>query len=146
MKHQTITICASSSFYADVLAAEKALKARGFKVHIPITARKMQKQGDFRVATYKTWFRDPAAYARKAFLMRTHFSRVLAADAILVINHAKKGIEGYIGGNGLMEMGLAFQAKKRIYILNDVLPKHPFYEEILGMRPVFLHGDLSGLR
>jgi hypothetical protein len=146
MKRKTITICASSSFYADVLAAEKILKEKGFRVTVPLTAKKMEKSGDFKVSTYKTWFEDPGAFKRKAFLMRRHFEEVERADAILVVNGKKNGIAGYIGGNGLMEMALAFHMHKPIYVLNDVLPQHPFYEEILGMQPVFLRGDLTKIR
>jgi hypothetical protein len=50
---------------------------------------------------------------------------------------------GYIGANGLMEMGLAFHLHKPIYVLNDVDKKLPFYEEVYGMGSVILHGDLG---
>ena len=34
-------------------------------------------------------------------------------------------------------------AEKPIYILNPVFESSPLYEEILGMNPVFLNGDLK---
>ena len=63
--------------------------------------------------------------------------------APLVLNFAKNGVDGYIGGNVLMEMGLAFHYKKPIYILNPVSPKLGFLEEVLGLQPVFLNGKLE---
>jgi len=41
-----------------------------------------------------------------------------------------------------MEMGLAFFFKKKIYLLNDV-PELSYKEEILGLKPVVINGDLS---
>lgn len=33
-----------------------------------------------------------------------HFAKIDTSEAILVVNEAKKGINGYIGGNTLIEM------------------------------------------
>ena len=142
-KIKTIAICSSGSFYKQVLEAEKELKKRGFKVKIPSTAYKMRKSGNFDVEHYKTWFKNPAEYRVKAKLMRRHFKKILESDAILVLNYQKKGAPGYIGGNTLMEMALAFHHRKPIFVLNPVPATSPLYEEILGMSPVFLKGDLK---
>ena len=125
--------------------AQAKLEKRGFKVKIPHTANKMKKSGDFDIKTYKTWFKNPNDYRKKTKLMRQHFKKVLECDAILVLNHEKNGVEGYIGGNGLMEMALAFHYRKPIYVLNPVFDTSPFYEEILGMNPIFLNGELLKL-
>jgi hypothetical protein len=42
-----------------------------------------------------------------------------------------------------MEMMLAYWLKKPIYVWKQVGPEHPFYEEILGINPIFLNEDLS---
>ena len=57
----------------------------------------------------------------------------------------KHGVQNYIGGNVLMEMSLAFWLKKPIYILNELPEESAFEEEIKGMEPVLLHGDVSVL-
>ena len=142
-KKKIITVCSSASFYAQVLEVERELKKLGFQVKIPFTARIMQKRGDFNVDNYKTWYKNSADYKRKAQLMKMHFKKVQDADAILMVNYDKKGIKGYIGGNGLMEMALAFHYKKPIYVLNPVDASSPLYEEIMGMFPVFLNGDIA---
>jgi diphthamide synthase subunit DPH2 len=140
-----ITICCSASFYRQALEVEEQLRKLGFEVEIPHTAYKMKESGDFNVDTYKTWYKNAADYGKKAELMRAHFDKVVESDAILVLNYEKKGVQGYIGGNGLMEMGIAFHYKKPIYILNPVPETLPIYEEIMGMQPIVLNGDLGKL-
>lgn len=144
-RKKTITICSSASFYKDVLEIEKQLKGMGFKVKIPTTAQKMQKSGNFTVEYYKTWFKNKKDYKKKTQLMKEHFKKVIEGDAILVVNKKKNGVAGYIGGNLLMEMALAFHFKKPIYILNEIEDNHPFIEEILGLNPIFFGGDLTGI-
>jgi hypothetical protein len=78
--------------------------------------------------------------------MKGHFKKVLEGDAILVLNYRKNGIDGYIGGNVLMEMALAFHYKKPIFVLHQVTAALPLYEEVMGMRPRFLGGELTNLR
>ena len=122
---------------------EKDLKKLGFKVSIPLTAKKMEKSGNFGVAHYKTWFKDPQKYNQKTFLMRNHIDKVAASDAVLIANFRKKGLDGYIGGNTLIEAAIAFYLKKPIFVLNKVPEKNPNYEEIIGMKPQFIDGDLN---
>ncbi|MDP3998834.1 MAG: hypothetical protein Q8P89_04445 [bacterium] len=138
-----IVLCSSASFYKEVLEIERKLKKLGFKVTVPCTAHTMRKNNNFDVSFYKTWFKDPATYKRKAYFIRHHFRKIIASDAILVVNLKKNGSEGYIGGNLLMEMAIAFHYRKPIFVLNEVLKDSPFYEEILGMAPVFIEANLS---
>ena len=144
-KAKTITICASASFYKQVLEVAEKLKGLGFRVLLPFTALKMKRSGNFDVGVYKLWYKDPKQYARKQWLMRGHFQKIIAGDAILVLNYEKNGLEGYIGGNVLMEMGLAFHYKKPIYILNSVSPTLGFLEEVLGLKPLFLNGNIRNI-
>ena len=102
----------------------------------------MERTGDFRVETYKTWFADPKAYTRKALLMRHHFDKVEKGDSILVLNYEKNGRAGYIGGNVLMEMAVALHFDKPIYILHPIDETVSYKEELLGMQPIFLDGDI----
>ena len=64
------------------------------------------------------------------------------ADAALVANFDKNGVVGYIGANTLIEMGVAFYRKKPIYVLNSI-PEMSYTEEILGMQPIVVNGDLA---
>ena len=72
-----------------------------------------------------------------------HYEKIDWCDGILVVNHEKRGINGYVGGNTLIEIGVAFYLKKKIYILNPVSSELSYKQEILGMKPRILNGDLS---
>jgi hypothetical protein len=78
--------------------------------------------------------------------IKDHYEKIDWADAVLIINHEKRGVAGYVGGNTLMEIGVAFYQKKPIYILNPVSSDLSYKQEIMGMKPIFLDGDLSKIK
>lgn len=84
-----------------------------------------------------TWIWDTNREA-----MRDHFVKITWSDAILIPNYEKNGIPGYIGPNTLMEMGLALFLNRKIYLLNPI-PTIDSKEEILGINPIILNGDLA---
>lgn len=142
---KTITICSSANFYKQAVAAQTFLIEHGYKAIVPHTAELMKKSGNYDAAHYRTWLKDETKYDRKSWLMRGHLAEVEKADAILVINETKHGIKNYIGGNVLIEMALAFYFYKPIFILNDIPKESSFLEEIIGMEPIKLNGDMSKL-
>ena len=142
-KKLTITICCSVNFYRQAVEIEPKLVSCGFDVILPSTCTVMKTRNDYEVSHYKTWFANPGDYPRKTEVMLEHFASIIKGDAVLILNYEKHGQPGYIGGNVLMEMGLALQFKKPIFILNPMTPNSPFEEEILGMQPVFLNGSLE---
>lgn len=143
---KTIAICSSANFYRQAVSAQVELEKLGYKVIIPATAEKMKISGDYDVAHVKTWFENDEDYHKKSALIRSHFSEIETTESILVLNYEKHGVPNYIGGNVLMEMAIAFYLKKPIYILNEVPEESSFKEEIKGMEPIILHGQLDGLR
>lgn len=144
-KKKIITLCSSASFYKQVIEAEEELQKRGFRVLIPDTAKLMKQRNNFDVSAYKTWFTNDSDWDKKTELMEGHFRKILEGEAILVLNYEKNGMAGYIGGNVLMEMAIAFHYKKPIFVLHPVNEKLPVYEEVLGMKPMFLKGELKNL-
>lgn len=143
---KTIAICSSASFYKQVIDLEAQLSALGFEVIIPLNARQMKASGDFDVTHYKTWFENADDYHKKADFMRSHFAEEEKSDAILVVNNKKNEIENYIGGNVLIEMAIAFYLGKKLFILNGLPEESAYIEEIKGMLPVVLGGNLDALR
>lgn len=144
-KKPIVTICSSVNFYKQAVQMRDKLQKKGFQVIIPATAELMEKSNDYEVSHYKTWYGNEDDYHKKTKLMRGHFDEVAKADAILVLNFVKHGIENYIGGNVLMEMALAFHLKKPVYILNEIPSESSFMEEIKGLDPIVLHGKLDKL-
>lgn len=138
-----ITICSSAAHYKQALDIQEKLTKMGFKVLIPSTATIMKKTNNYDVEFYKTWYKNKNDYAKKTKLMLGHFKKVLKSDAILVTNCEKNGLAGYIGGNALMEMTLAFLNKKPIFVLNPIDENLGIKEEVYGLNSIFLNGDLS---
>lgn len=79
---------------------------------------------------------------RSRCVIRHYYEKIGAADAVLVVNFSKNGIEHYVGGNGLIEMAFAHVLGKRIFLLYPV-PQMSYADEIASMKPVILNGDLS---
>lgn len=80
----------------------------------------------------------------KTEMIRRHLERIKKADAILVVNETAKGTENYIGANSFLEMGMAFALGKPIFLLNTI-PQQPNRDELLGLNPIELKGDLNVL-
>lgn len=142
-----ITICGSIAFYDEMLDAKQKLETLGDEVRIPPHEIKDDNGIAMPVKEYyarrktasddDTWIWD-----KKTKAIADHFEKVRWADAILVTNHDKNDIEGYIGGNTLMEMGVAFFLNKPIYLIKKI-PEVSYKEEIIGMKPVVLDGILE---
>lgn len=68
------------------------------------------------------------------------------ADAVLVLNLDKNGIENYIGGNTLMEMGFAHVLNQKIFLWNPI-PEMPYCKtEIEAVKPIIINGDLTKIK
>jgi len=75
--------------------------------------------------------------------IRLFYDKIKQSDAILVLNYDRRGVENYIGGNTLMEIGFAHILNKRIFLCNPI-PEIEYYKsEIEAVRPVIINGDLS---
>lgn len=142
-----ITICGSTAFILEMEAVKKQLESLGHKVAMPPL--------EFVDGDGKKWhtleyyrFKKTDPFEDASFLNNhtqriiDHFKEVEWAEVVLVTNYDKNGIIGYIGPNTLMEMGLAFYLKKKIFLLKSV-PQVAWKEEILGLRPMVIDGDLS---
>jgi len=142
-----ITICGSCKFTDEALAVKDKLEAMGHEVKIWPIRLKDEKGQPISVIDYYQIRHAASAdeqwvWDRKAEAVLEHFNKVVWSDAVLVTNYEKNNVKGYIGGNTLMEMGLAFYLKKKIYLLNEI-PELSYKEEILGVKPIIINGDLS---
>jgi hypothetical protein len=148
-----ITICGSIAFYDEMEEAKKALEARGHEVLIPLLSNEVPEVGGDRKIYFGKYIEDNGGieafppdhrlWDLKAGAIRDHYDKIEWCDAILVSNHEKRGIAGYVGGNTLIEIGLAFFLKKKIYVLNPVSSELSYKQEIYGMKPVLLNGHLD---
>lgn len=142
-KKPVVTICSSSSFYKQANELQDELEALGFEVLVPNMATAMKLENNYERKFFQPWLTDPTAYGVKADLIHGHFDKVAKADSVLILNGEKRGVKNYIGGNVLMEMGLAFHLGIPIFIFYDVPEESSFIEEIRGMLPTLLKGDIE---
>lgn len=84
---------------------------------------------------------DAERAALKETLIQEHLDEINESDAILIFNEDKKGVVGYIGGNTLVEMAFAYAQKIELFLLKPV-PDMSYTDEILGMKPIALDGDI----
>lgn len=120
--------------------------------HVPTIQEKLEKMG--HVITLPNCYDDPFLEERvkkesheehaklKCRLIKEQFEKVKNNDAVLVLNYEKNGVKNYIGGATFLEMSKAFDLGKKIFMMNPI-PKGILYDEITGMCPEILHGDLG---
>jgi hypothetical protein len=78
--------------------------------------------------------------------IREFWKAMQGADAVLVLNLEKNGVENYIGGNTFLEMGFAHVLNQKIFLYNPI-PDIPYYKtEIIAMKPVIINKDLNLIR
>ena len=142
-----ITICGSIAFKKEMTELKNQLKKLGHEVQEPpakvynAAGEPISVQEDYQIrksaSPQETW-----VWQRKAEAIHKHFDKIDWCDVILVANYDKNDVAGYIGANTLLEMGLAFYLKKKIYLLKPV-PEISYQEEILGLQPTVIDGNLS---
>lgn len=149
-----ITICGSMVFSKEMESARDQLLKLGHKVKIPELALDVPDEfGGGKKTYFGKYIEENGGtdafcvghkiWDLKGSAIKDHYDKIDWADAILVINHDKRGVAGYIGGNTLMEIGVAFYSKKPIYIFNPVSSELLYKQEILGMKPTVLNGNLE---
>ena len=137
-----IYVLGSTSFMKEMVDTKNRLCAFGFDgwIHPHYEALVRGEKND-HIERWKNGER--AALKRENNYFHEHYGHILESDAILIVNGEKRGIQNYIGGNVLMEMGQAYVNHKKIFFLNGMPSGLPYMDEIEAMDPVCLFGDLS---
>ncbi len=120
-------------FDPDMSTAKKQLEKLGYEVDKPNVV-----EGHVYADNL-----DENADLKKGFIDE-HFAKIDDSDAILVVNHTKHDVEHYIGGNTLMEIAYAYAQGLEIFLLNPV-PEISYGDEIRGMHPIILDGDVTAI-
>ena len=87
-------------------------------------------------------------YSIENDILKESFKLVRDAECVLVVNHLRNGMSGYLGTSTLMEIGIAHFLNKKIFILNPI----PHFEEarwaheVMIMKPTIINGDLSKIK
>ena len=144
-----ITICSSAFFIKEVEKVKQKLEEKGYQVFI--FPQKVELEGEILEVTqfYKMRKEDyfnEAYWKLKNRLMEEHIRKIERSDAILVLNHDKDGISGYIGGNTFLEMGLAYYLNKKIFLWKKPSENLPFFEEIMALKPIIIDENLEKIK
>ena len=145
-----ITLCGSIAFYDKMLSVKKELEGIKYEVKLPPNFVKDENGKEIPIKEYYQRRKEASEdeqwiWDRKAEAIMWHFDKIDWGDAVLVLNYDKNDIKGYIGGNTLMEIGIAFFLKKKIFLLNPI-PEISYKEEILGTKPIIINEDLSKIK
>lgn len=149
-----LTLCGSIAFYTQMEVLKEELESIGHEVRMPQLDKEAEMEfGGERKINFDAYITehggidafapDHAIWDVKREAINDHFRKIEWAEAIVVANFEKRGIAGYIGGNTLIEIGLAFYLHKGIYVLNPVSSEISYKQEIYGMGAVLLDGELS---
>lgn len=116
-----------------MIQASKQLEALGYETEIP-----NPREGE----TDYTELPETERQQLKDQLMREHLNKISDSDAVFIYNEDKRGTEGYIGGNTLMEMAFAFAQKIEIFVLKTPTGVN-YTDEIMGMQPIIIDGSVE---
>jgi len=135
-----IMIICSTSFYDKVAPIMDILKKNGHIVvppncyDNPVTSEDNQKKSD---EEYFAFFKEMYLESRE---------KISEMDAVFVLNYTKvkNGVEfeNYIGASTFLEMYEAFMQDKKIFLMNDI-PDSMLYDDLKGMNPIIINGDVE---
>ncbi len=138
-----IVIVGSISFIEKMRESAKLLESAGHKVILPPSAMLNQT---------KEYWEEVKSKKPEEFIKvgrernMKYFGEIKSADAVLVMNLPKNGIDGYIGANTLMELAIAFEHNKKIFLYSA--PSGDFFaaEELSYMKPVVINADVKKIK
>lgn len=136
---KTVIICGSIRAADKIKEIQAELESNGFNVEIPEGVKNIEKWGKLGNDAS-----EHADHKIKFDLIRGYYEKIKEYDHVLVVNPEKDGIDGYIGGNTLIEMAFAHVLNKKLYTLYP-LPEMKYSSEIAAMQPIVLGGSLDTL-
>ena len=131
-----ILIICSKAFYKDIAPIKEELEKAGHEIELPNSYNNPD-------AEKESWEAGNTAHSEfKARMFRASKEKINKMDAVLTLNFNKNGKKNYIGGATFLEIYEAFMGDKKIYLYNEI-PEGMLYDEIAGMLPLVINGDLS---
>ena len=138
-----IIICGSMTFAKQMKEIKQGLEKLGHNVILPVDTE-MCISDPLRIDNLDANYR----YCIENNIMKEHFEFIEKADAVLILNHKKNDIDGYVGTSTLMELALAHYFDKKIFLLNDLPdPREARWaHEVRIMQPKVIKGDLTKIK
>jgi len=131
-----IVICGSMYFAKEMLEAKTQLEKMGHIAFVPPDIYDCVENPELNM---------DMEHCLRTNVQKECFDMVKKSDAILVLNYKRNGIEGYVGGATLMEIGIAQCLDKKIFLLYPPpkIEDQRYSLEIQLAKPIILNGDLS---
>lgn len=131
-----IFIVCSKHFYHLVPPIKEALEKDGHVITVPNTYEEPFKEEEMKKIgkeEHRIW---------KAGMINLSSEKIKNNDAVLVLNFEKNVQKNYIGGATFLEIFIAFDLGKKIFLYNPI-PQNIFEDELMGIGPAIIKGDLS---
>jgi nucleoside 2-deoxyribosyltransferase len=148
-----ITLCGSMTFKSEMKALADTLEAQGFTVTYPKPTEEEKNSGYARFTDYANSLggiqnlkpTDPVWSIKRDGIL-AYKETIEKTDVVLICNFDKGDKKNYIGQNTFLEMGYAFFLDKKLFVLQEPPYGDQKVEEVLGMMPIFLNGDISNIK
>ena len=142
-----VVICGSIEITPKIKKNSDELIGMGHKTEIPLTSQRIIK-GELTMEEFKNEKKkrgDGAFRKIKDDVIKRYYHLIADADAVLILNVDKNGVENYIGGNTFLEMAFAHVLDKKIYLYNEI-PEMSYTDEIIAMQPIIINQDLNRIK
>ena len=134
-----VFIACSKHFYSEIGRVVGVLEGMGHEVVYPNSY-----DDPFAEERFKKMSKEEHV-EWKTMMMRKDRENIEPNDAILVLNFEKNGIPNYIGGATFLEVYMMWEMGKKIFFYNS-LPSCSFSDELIGINPVVINGELGLVR
>jgi len=126
-------------FAKHFLEVEKVLKDFGFEVEMA---------PDVLDCIKNPYLNENEEHCAQRNIIKESMNKQKDCDAIIVLNHPKENIEGYIGANTLIELGISYFLNQKIFLLYPPSSKEKSRAttEITLMNPIILNGDIHKIK
>jgi hypothetical protein len=139
-----IYVLGSNAFMHEMVAAKDRLLALGIEGWIHPDYEALVR-GEKQEILERAGRGEHAEVKRENNYFKTHFEHISQSDGVLAVNLTKNGVEHYIGGNVLIELGQAYVLDKKIFLLGEIPEELPYADEITAMDVICLHGELENI-
>lgn len=134
-----IFIICSKKFYGKCEFYKKELEKTGHEIVLPNLVD--DPEYEFRVRDMGK--KEHQKLVKELFLLSE--KKIEQCDSVLVLNFDSESTKNYIGGSTFIEMYMAYEKNKKIYVLNEPTQRE-FIDEIGGFGAVILNGNIDLLK
>jgi len=131
-----IFIACSKYFYDRIIPIKEALESVGHEIILPNCFDNPFEEEQVKKLS------EEQHVSWKCEMMKRHEVVLKDIDAFFVLNFEKRGVPNYIGGATFMEVIKAWEYGHKIFFYNP-LPNCSFTDELKGMSPLVIDGDLE---